>query len=495
LVIKPETIMRLSFLFFFLIILLFLSCNKGTEFILPENSFNKTSITSIGAGNATLQGSITFTDSTDNYSHHGFCWKFKYDYNSAIITSAPTFPYSNIPTTNDSLINLGVLNTSKPFTATLNNLLPGATYVARPYALNSNTLVYGDTFSFTVPSIAFNTMNAPFGRQNAALTTLGGKAYLMGGDSAGIVKNDFWIFNEGTNQWQRLPAFPGGITTMPAMFADDTTVYAGIGETNQPINGGQNEFDLWSYNPDSNSWSSKISANTINGSSVGGPVSYYFSIAGNGYANASYDFSEYNPLNNKWSSATSFSIATNNHTIYYTISTNNLSINNKGYVLYSTNLSNIAETPVLAVSAYNPISQSWSSYDTLVNFYNTTNTTPITPLYAWPVNNSIYMLLYNYPVYSYGSNLNNSSTNQAIVVSVSNPLIPIVTTVTALLEYNTVTNKTSVKAINPVGLGTLGSNGVAFALNGTCYVGLGSISTSNNSTSFSYPTTIYSFTP
>ena len=88
-------------------------------------------IVNITVSSATINGSLTIM-SHENPTSHGICWN-----------------KSGVPTIDDDTTNLGSVETAINFSSQIHNLEVHREYVARAYATNADTTIYGDEIIFT----------------------------------------------------------------------------------------------------------------------------------------------------------------------------------------------------------------------------------------------------------------------------------------------------------------------------------------------------------
>lgn len=120
---------------------------------------------------------------------------------------------------------------------------------------------------------------------------IGNKAYVTGGNSAG--DNDLWEYDADSNTWTKKADYPGGCSARQVSFSINDKGYAGLG-----WNGGNTCDDLWEYDPNKNLWTQKAK--------LPGKARYdavTFTINGKGYVVCGINQVGFNQvyLNNMWS--------------------------------------------------------------------------------------------------------------------------------------------------------------------------------------------------
>ena len=202
-------------------------------------------------------------------------------------------------------------------------------------------------------------------KAKSAAFTIGNKIYVIGGvDSNSVVRNDFWEYDITGDSWIQLPDFPG-----QERYGAATFVLNGKGYIATGANDFGYLDDLWEYTPISGTWVQKTGlplgsahhdyqrreafAFVIGTRAyLGGGEGFVFGA--NSTTNvAFYDLWEYNPSTDSWMQKADIPDFTGRN---YGIG---VAINNKGYVglgcdiFFSSNLQTFWE--------YDPLADSWTS--------------------------------------------------------------------------------------------------------------------------------------
>lgn len=195
--------------------------------------------------------------------------------------------------------------------------------------------------------------------------TIGSKIYVMGGvDNAVNVLNNFWEYDIPSNTWTQKPDFPGPERYGAVSFVINNKGYIATGANDFGY-----LDDLWEYNPATDAWLQKIglpagsaqhenqrreaySFVIGNKAYVGGGDGFVFGPNSTGNI-AFYDLWEYNPASDSWIQKADvpsfvgkdFSIA--------------VTINNKGYVGLGCNVDQTINHQDFW--EYDPVSDSWTA--------------------------------------------------------------------------------------------------------------------------------------
>ncbi len=101
-------------------------------------------------------------------------------------------------------------------------------------------------------------------RAFAAAFAIGNKGYVGTGND-GAFKNDFYEYDPGTDAWTAKANFGGSAREAANAFALDynSRGYIGWGYSGSDFTGGLWRLDTWEYNPTTNSWTQKVTFNTV----------------------------------------------------------------------------------------------------------------------------------------------------------------------------------------------------------------------------------------
>jgi len=200
------------------------------------------------------------------------------------------------------------------------------------------------------------------GRAYASCFSIGGRAYVGGGDTANSntslpIINDFWEYNPDSNKWTRKANIPLSPRIGAICFSIGNKGFIGCGD-------GGNDF--WEYDPAKNTWSRKAD---VPGSSRLYPVS--FSIGSKGYTGMGFvwgvgnvlnDFWEYDTAANKWTRMANFPGVPKVYAIGF-------SIGNKGFA--GTGIDSGFQTGVLTAYndfwQYDPAKDKWTQKASIGN--------------------------------------------------------------------------------------------------------------------------------
>lgn len=190
-----------------------------------------------------------------------------------------------------------------------------------------------------------------------ATAEVNGKGYFVGGygknypssvlDPYATYIDSLLEYNPTNNQWTTKTSFPGGKRTKMAALSYNGNLYAGMGLNFLGIYSN----DFYRYSPTTNSWTALASASfpTNYGDNLSyfvlGDTAYVISAMSNSGSGKSF---KYSFINDTWTvsnlpSSLVFNFSSTNHGFAY---------NGKGYIVYGTNGSKIAE--------YNPVTGKWN---------------------------------------------------------------------------------------------------------------------------------------
>ncbi|GAB5418461.1 MAG: hypothetical protein Crog4KO_33250 [Crocinitomicaceae bacterium] len=243
-------------------------------------------------------------------------------------------------------------------------------------------------------------------RERAVAFTINGVGYIGTGiDTAEIVHNDLWSYDDVTDSWTQVASLPGSVRRNAIGFAigDFGYVTTGINTPNATDVGALKLNDLWRYDPSTNSWTARANfpGNNGNGMYFGacfvlndqafvvggkhGPNNYSdrmymydpaqdlwylaadfpggvryqlsaLSVAGKGFVGLGtdqdlyrQDWWEYKPSTNSWAARADLPASARASAVTFTI-------NDRGYVCMGTNGGMLDD-----LWEYNPFDNSWSS--------------------------------------------------------------------------------------------------------------------------------------
>jgi N-acetylneuraminic acid mutarotase len=214
-------------------------------------------------------------------------------------------------------------------------------------------------------------------RNRAVGFSIGNNGYIAtGADINGAWQNDLWQYEPLTDTWTQKTSMPNGTNRISAVgFSIGSKGYVGTGLT-QYWWGNYCYNDLWSYNPDSDSWSQKANLPAIGRMDAVG-----FSINGKGYIGTGvdtnnywyHDFYEYDTLADSWLQRSNVS-----QILRYACS--GFSIGNKGYIGFGSGVSLNGDTlysylqdfweyypPADTITLINSLSQNKNEFSTYPN--------------------------------------------------------------------------------------------------------------------------------
>lgn len=250
------------------------------------------------------------------------------------------------------------------------NFPGGARFNAKSFVVESTGyFLQGYTTSF----VAVNTMwaynpatnswaaKAEFpgiARDGASSFGIDTRGYLGFGSSVsgdGLTYKDFWEYNPASDSWIQKNSFPGDERTRAIHFTAGSKGYIGGGENYVPFIGGYLLYDLWEYNPTSDTWVEKRGFSLPG---ISDPIT--FSIGSKGYVSTGsgagipsplYKKSwEFDTLTKQWAQKADF--------INSRYGASAFSINNKGYISCGRLAYNGQSMGDLW--EYNPSSDSWT---------------------------------------------------------------------------------------------------------------------------------------
>jgi N-acetylneuraminic acid mutarotase len=202
-------------------------------------------------------------------------------------------------------------------------------------------------------------------RAKSTSFTIGDKFYVLGGvTNSSVVLNDFWEYNITTNTWLQKPNFPGPERYGAVSFILGNTGYIATG-------GNDNGYldDMWQYDPVSDSWLQRIGLPAgsaqhenqrteafgfvINNKAyLGGGIGFVF---GANQTNniAFYDLWEYNPTSNSWTTKADLPDFTGRNMGV------GIAMNGKGYVGLGCNVDQTVNHNTFW--EYDPTTDAWTS--------------------------------------------------------------------------------------------------------------------------------------
>lgn len=255
--------------------------------------------------------------------------------------------------------------------------------------------------------------------------TIGNKAYTgTGRQLPGINRNDFWEYDPGTDIWTQKSNFPGTGRYGAKGFSIGQYGYAGTGWDPTPTN------DFYRYDPISNTW-----IQIANFAGTPRYTSVAFSINNKGYLGLGYapcksDFWQYDPGTNAWSQVASFPGGSRQ-------AANSFTWGNTAFVGLG-----VCET-----SVYND----WWKYNGLNNTW-----TPVASFPGGARSSALSFVLGDSAFVGFGNNAQNNNNPFQIFDD--------------LWKYDINSNAWSQQNTPPVGKRF---SGVAFAINGSGYIGMG----------------------
>jgi N-acetylneuraminic acid mutarotase len=234
--------------------------------------------------------------------------------------------------------------------------------------MKTKLLLLVSTFLVTLTASAQWSPRANFpgiAKSKSTAFTIGGKIYVMGGvDNASNVLNDFWEYDISSNSWTQKPNFPGPERYGAVSFALNNKGYIATGGNDFGY-----LDDLWEYNPATSAWVQKTglpagqaqhenqrreaySFVIGNKAYLGGGDGFVFGPNSTGNI-AFYDLWEYDPATDSWIQKADipdflgrdFSIG--------------VSINSKGYAGLGCNVQQNINHP--SFWEYDPVSNSWTA--------------------------------------------------------------------------------------------------------------------------------------
>ena len=132
--------------------------------------------------------------------------------------------------------------------------------------------------------------------------------------TGGIVRKDWWEYDQQINQWIRKADHPGAVQLSPAGFVANNKIYLGLGTPSS-------DRSWWEYDPSTDIWTRK---SDYPGTFMSGAASGGFTIGNKGYISVLSEFWEYDPSNDKWTEVAFFD--------NYRVASIAFSIGDKGYL-------------------------------------------------------------------------------------------------------------------------------------------------------------------
>lgn len=173
------------------------------------------------------------------------------------------------------------------FTVEVAPIETGLIYYARAFAEIADSVIYGETLSFSLNWLSLNTpVNAPTPRENMTVVNTGQDVLLAFGNDADQIFRNSWLYS-GSVWSQTSSSFSGIKRTGAVGFSINGTSYVGLGVNEQ----GELLSDFWTYNAGTG-WESQPSAFPTKAE---GAIA--FSAGGKGYVGMGKSFSDfYNQL-------------------------------------------------------------------------------------------------------------------------------------------------------------------------------------------------------
>jgi len=184
---------------------------------------------------------------------------------------------------------------------------------------NANYDFLNDNYQYDINNDSWSKKNnLSIYRYNSVSFVANNKAYVCGGTDYNSYK-DLWEYNPETDTWSQKLSFPGTARAGMIGFAIDNIGYVGLGEGKK---------DFWAYNPSTNLWTTKpaypgtYSQNCI---SFVMDTNGYVLFGATAYSTYSGEVWKFLPLENKWLRITNFPDVDDNYFSFV--------INNVAYVV------------------------------------------------------------------------------------------------------------------------------------------------------------------
>ncbi len=172
--------------------------------------------------------------------------------------------------------------------------------VSAPIELRTGNIKFTTPYPFNLLSPWEKLQDFPGGERSGAVSfTIGSIAYVGMGISAGGDRKDFWQYNPATNSWTKKADYPGPSRAYSFSFVVNGKAYIGggghYGYSEYDL---KNKFyDLWEFDPATDSWTQKqsFSPNNLSDQQI-----VATGIGSYGYFTANNFLYRYDPANDQW---------------------------------------------------------------------------------------------------------------------------------------------------------------------------------------------------